>query len=216
MNHRSLSNEITLTAKISSTLIAGRVHFDCLLKNQQEILSTASVFSGIFNQGRQDSSAGCVDGDYFENVVFRSINISLAEAGLDVPLFKVLGELVHAGGSFLVSYTSVSDESRVHKQTEQALGRGYPPVVTPLGYLLFLAGCGMKLRDHRSAHDRGRDSSKLQGFKPLNVEERKKKGLSLIRELHQFIGTRPENDELARACRTRAFATIEKIHTMSD
>ena len=216
LNHRRLSNEITLSTKISPTLIAGRVHFDCLLKNQQEILSTASVFSGIFNQGRQDPSAGCVDGDYFENVAFRSINISLTEAGLDVPLFKVLGELVHAGGSFLVSYTSVSDESRVHKQTEQALARGYPPVVTPLGYLLFLAGCGVKLKDRPPTHDRRRDSSKLQGFKPLNAEERKKKGLSLIRELHQFIGTRPENDELARACRTRAFATIEKIHTMSD
>lgn len=214
MNHRRLSNEITLTTKISPTLIAGRVYFDCLLRNQQEILSTTSVFSGIFNQGRQDPSAGCVDGDYFENVAFRSINISLTEAGLDVPLFKVLGELVHAGGSFLVSYTSVSDESRVHKQTEQALAKGYPPVVAPLGYLLFLAGCGVKLKDRRAATDDKRNEpSKLQGFKALNTEERKKKGLSLIRELHQFIGSRPENDELARACRTRAFATIEKIQT---
>jgi hypothetical protein len=145
-------------------------------------------------------------------VSFQSINISLTQTGLDVPLFKILGELVPAGGSFLVSYTPSSDESRAHKETEQGLRRGYPPVVTPLGYLLFLAGCGTRLKDQRIQDGRG-GSGKVQGFKPLDAEERKRKGLSLIRELHQFIAAKSEDDELARAGRTRAFATIEKIQT---
>ena len=213
LDQRNLSNEIMLSTKISPALFTGCVHFDCLLKNQQGFLSTTAVFSGIFNQGQQDTSLGYVDGDYFENVAFQSINISLTDTGLDVPFFKILGELVPSGGSLLVSYTPLVDESRVHKETEQALGRGYPPVATPLGYLLFLAGCGMKLKDRRYTQDKREISGKLQGFKPLNAEERKRKGLSLIRELHQFIGTKSEDDDLARACRTRAFATIEKTQT---
>jgi hypothetical protein len=173
------------------------------------------VFSGIFNQGRQTHSTGCVDGDYFENVSFQSIKLSLTDTGLDVPLFKILGELVPGGGSFLVSYTPNSDESRAHNQTKQALERLYPPVVTPLGYLLFLADCWIGIKDKRSTKDGGDGLAKLQGFKALNAEESKRKGLSLIRELHQFFGTKFENDELARACRTRAFAAIEKIHAIS-
>jgi len=214
LNQRNLSDEIMISVGISPALLAGRMHFDCLLKNRKGILSSAAVFSGIFNQGRHDPSVGCVDGDYFENATFQSVNISLTDTGLDVPLFKILGELVPAGGSFLVSYAPVSAESKAIKQTEQALGRGYPPVATPIGYLLFLAGCGVKLTDRRSTHDKRRNPSKLQGFKPLNAEDGKRKGLSLIRVLHQFIGTDSGDDELARACRTRAFATIEKIHVM--
>ena len=213
LNQRKLSNEIMLSTKTSPALLAGRVQFDCLLKTQQGTLSTAAVFSGSFSQGRQDFSPGCVDGDYFEHVTFQSINISLTDTGLDVPLFKILGELVPSEGSFLVSYTPSSNESRAHEETKQALERGYPPVVTPLGYLLFLAGCGMRLKDRRYMQDGRGGSGKLQGFKPLNAEERKRRDLSLIRELHQFVSTKSEDDELARACRTRGFATIEKIQT---
>lgn len=213
LDERNLSNEISLSMKITPTSITGRVHFVCLLKNRQTILSSAAVFSGIFEQS-QRGSAGCVDGDYFEDVAFQSINISLTDTGLDVPLFKILGELIPAGGTFTVSYAPAPEESRSHKETKQALERDYPPVVTPLGYLLFLADCGIDLKDKRSTEGQ-RQSGKIQGFRALNAEERKKKGLSLIRELHHFLGTRSEDDELARACRTRAFAAIEKLHTIS-
>jgi len=212
LNQRKLSNEITLSTKTTPTSLRGRVYFDCLLKNGQGVFSTEAVFSGIFEQ--QDPVPGCVDGDYTENVRFQVINISLTDTRLDVPLFKILGELVPAGGSFLVSYNPTSNNSRVHKETKQALDRGYPPVATPLGYLLFLAGCGIGLKDSHSTEYGSGESAKLQGFKALNSEERKRKGLSLIRELHQFIGTSSEaDDELARACKTRAFATIEKIQS---
>ena len=213
LNQRKLSNEITLSTKISPTSHAGPVYFECMLKNRQEVLSTAAVFSGIFEQSQQDPAPGFVDGNYTENVRFQAINISLADTHLDVPLFQILGELVPAGGSFLVSYNPISNNSRVHKETKQALERGYPPVATPLGYLLFLAGCGMGLKGPHPTEDVSGESTKLQGFKALHSEERKRKGLSLVRELHQFIGTRPEDDEPARACKTRAFATIEKIQS---
>ena len=214
LNERKLSNEITLSTKTTPTSLTGPVHFECLLKNGQGVLSTGVVFSGIFEQSQQDPVPGCVDGDYTENVRFQAINISLTDTRLDVPLFKILGELVPAGGSFLVSYNPTSNNSRVHKETKEALGRGYPPVATPLGYLLFLAGCGIGLKDSHSTEYGLGESAKLQGFKALNSEERKRTGLSLIRELHQFIGTSSEaDDELARACKTRAFATIEKIQS---
>jgi hypothetical protein len=214
LDERNLSNEISLSTKITSTSITGRVRFDCLLKDRQTILSTSAVFSGIFEQSQEGPTAGCVDGDYFEDVTFQSINISLTGTRLDVPLFKILGEIVPAGGAFIVSYAPASEESRSHKETKQALERDYPPVVTPLGYLLFIADCGIDLKDKRSTEGQ-RQSGKIQGFRAVNAEERKKKGLSLIRELHHFLGTRSEDDGLARACRTRAFAAIEMLHAIS-
>lgn len=171
-------------------------------------MSAGPVFSGILIRG-QSRLVGCVDGAYFENATFPFGSILLNDGGLDATLFGFLGELVPAGESFTVSYSHAGRESKVHKQTIQALNRGYPAVVTPLGYLLFLAGCGMGLKNLHPRNPR-ESSGKLQGFKALNSADLKKKGLRLIRELHKFMGTQKENDGLARECRLRAFAAIEK------
>jgi hypothetical protein len=206
---RKLSNNLTLQTKTNPTLLTGQLHFEVyLLGGREGVLSAAPVFSGILIRG-QARLVGCVDGDYFENAAFPSGSISLNDGGLDATIFGILGELVPAGGSFTVSYSHAGRDSKVHKQTSQALGRGYPPVVTPLGYLLFQADCGIRLKNLHPRNPR-ESSGKLQGFKALNSGDLKKKGMQLIRELHQFMGSQAEDDELTRTCKLRAFAAIEK------
>ena len=179
---RKLSNHLTLQTKTNPTLLTGQLHFEVYLLSGEGVLSTAPVFSGILIRG-QTRLVGCVDGDYFENATFPSGSISLNDESLDATLFEILGELVPAGGSFTVSYSHAGRESKIHKQTSQALGRGYPPVVTPLGYLLFLADCGLGLKNLHPGNPR-EGSGKLQGFKALNSEDLKKKGVRFIQDDH--------------------------------
>lgn len=208
---RKLSENLALLTKTNPTLLTEQLHFEIYLLSGREgriLLSTAPVFSGVLIRAH-GRPVDCVDGDYFEDATFSTSTISLNDESLDATFFGILGELVPAGGSFKVSYSFPGRRSKVHEQTSQALERGYPPVVTPLGYLLFQAGCGVGLKDLHPRNSR-ESSSKLQGFKALNSEDLRRKGLRLIRELHQFVGTDTEDDELARACRVRAFAAIEK------
>ena len=212
---RKLSDEFTIRVNVTPTLFVDQVRFDLwLLKAKEDSVSAAPVFSGVFNAGLQGQFAeGCINGDYYPLVPFTSGSLSLTEDGLDVPFFRILGELVPAGGSLTVSCSLLSSDFKIHKQSRQALERGYPPAVTPLGYLMFFAGCGLDLRCLRHVEG-GQDSSwRLQGFKPLDQEQGRRKGIMLIRELHQFIATEAENDELARGCRFKAFALIEKLRT---
>lgn len=184
-----------------------------LLKDQGNVSSIDPVFSGLFSRGRPSQFIlGWVDGDYFETATFPSSdNFSLSEAALDASFFKIIGGLVPPGGSFMVSYSLFSKESKIHKETKQALDRGYPPVVTPIGFLLFQAGCGMGFKDWYFAEGGREGPEKLQGFKPMNSEAAKEKAKSMIQELHRFRSVQSENHELTHACKSRADHVIREL-----
>jgi hypothetical protein len=57
-------------------------------------------------------------------------------AGLEEALFLALSDLVPAGGHLMVEY-----DSPAQRESERILTLDYPPVTSPLGYLLFRAGC---------------------------------------------------------------------------
>ena len=120
-----------------------------LVKPENGELSLDPVFSGLFSAGRPSQYIqGWIDGDYFETATFPTeTRLALSESGLDGELFTMLGELVPPGGSLMVSYSLFSKESYAHRETKLGLDRGYPPVVAPLGFLLFRAGCGMGFKD---------------------------------------------------------------------
>ena len=48
-----------------------------------------------------------------------------------------MSRIIPAGGHLMVSY---EDNDAIHRQTDRALTSGVPPVLTPLGYLLFVSG----------------------------------------------------------------------------
>ncbi len=177
--------------------------------------SSDSVFSGVYSAGRQSQSiAGWVDGDYFDTATFPDgSRISLGELNLDAELFKVLGGLVPQGGSLVVSYRLFSKESRIHRETRSGLDRGYPPVVTPLGFLLFLAGCGMGFKDWYFAEGGREGPEKLQGYKALNQRSGEQKAEEMLQELRQFISRPREEDNLARECRSRAELVMRELET---
>jgi hypothetical protein len=175
-------------------------------------VSVDPVFSGLFSSGRESQNIrGWVDGDYFDTAKFQNgSRISLTEGGFDLELFKVLGNLVPEGGSFMVSYSLFSKESRIHIDTKQGLDRGYPPAVTPLGFLLFCAGCGMGFKDWYFAEGGREGPEKLQGFKPLSPDLGREKAREMLQELRIFSSA-PAQDDLAEECRVRAGKVIREL-----
>ncbi|MEM3383057.1 MAG: DUF1122 family protein [Nitrososphaerales archaeon] len=157
-----------------------------LLKNEK--IFNPPVFVGIYSSGRASLGIkGWIDGDYNENISSNGLNVNLAEYGLDIKLFKTLGNLIPRGGSMMVSYSMIYGESNVHIETMKALARGIPSILTPLGYLLFHAGCWAYFRDWYYPEGGNEGPKKLQGFKPINCDDAMMKAKEVIRMLKEFI-----------------------------
>ena len=209
---RKLSDEFSVRANARPLRFVEQAIFDLrLLKGN--VSSIDPVFSGIFSLGRPSQFiVGWIDGDYFETATFPSSDtFSLSERGLDSSFFRIIGGLIPLGGSFMVSYSLFSKESKIHKETRLGLDKGYPPVVTPLGFLLFQAGCGMGFKDWYFAEGGREGPEKLQGFKPIDSETAKEKAKSIIQELQRFRIIQSDNDEFARACRARAERVVQEL-----
>jgi len=178
-------------------------------------LSADPVFAGLFSAGRRSQRIhGWVDGDYHDLALLSDgTSFSMSEASLDVELFRLLGGLVPVGGSLMVSYSLFSNESKIHKETRLGLDRGYPPVVTPLGFLLFAGGCGMGFKDWYFAEGGREGPEKLQGYKPINSEVARQKADFMLQELRAFASRTPY-DDLAYACRSKAERLISELEHM--
>jgi len=159
----------------------GSRYFQLFIANSEGGLANESLALGLHNSGPYPAF------NWLELIQYRSIlkfgdsTLDLAPAGLDATLFALLSGLVPAGGHLMVEY-----DSPTQRLTERILTRGYPQAASPLGFLMFRAGC-------RSYHDwyiseGGREGPrKLQGFKPFNAEIASEKTAALRRQLEEFL-----------------------------
>jgi hypothetical protein len=186
-----------------------------LVEERSGNVASPSAFSGLYSAGRKSQAIhGWVDGDYFDQIVLSNgTYFRLSDASLDIELFKLLGGLIPRGGSLMVSYSLFSNESMIHKETKLGLDRDYPPVVTPLGFLLFEAGCGMGFKDWYFAEGGREGPEKLQGFKALNSDIAKQKADHLLSELRAFTNRTPY-DHFAETCRSTAEKLIIELERM--
>lgn len=170
-------------------------YFELYLIRDEKIFKPPAFF-GIYSFGRSSLGIkGWIDGDYCENISSDKVNVNLAELGLDVKLFKTLGNLIPAGGSMMVSYNMISYESNVHKDTIKALSIGMPPILTPIGYLLFHAGCWAYFRDWYYPEGGNEGPKKLQGFKPINWDDATMRAKEVIRMLEEFVEKKNIDDK---------------------
>ena len=126
---------------------------------------------------------------------------------LEQELICALAGLAPAGGHLMVEY-----ESPAQKESERILGLGYPPVTSPLGYLLFSAGC-RSFRDWYISEGGREGPRKLQGYKPLNEAVAKERTEALRRQVGECLA-RPEaaaHGEHGRTARRLAKAVLEAL-----
>ncbi|MEM3085761.1 MAG: DUF1122 family protein [Halobacteria archaeon] len=110
-------------------------------------------------------------------------------------LFRLLGAAVGPGGHLSVKY-----ESAEHRTTARALAAGVPPPATPLGFLLWSAGCRW-FKDWYFSEGWLEGEQKLQGNVPLDGEHRRKREGEAVAEVRAWLRRSGEFDEeVRRAC----------------
>jgi hypothetical protein len=132
---------------------------------------------------------------------------TIGEKGLREVLC-LLGEIVPPGGHLMVEYDSAE-----RSMTARALPRGVPPLATPLGAALLVAGCGPGIRDWHIAEGGREGPRKLQGHKPLTEVDATRRGRQAASELVAFLESprRAPEDALSRAARRRARFVLSRL-----
>ena len=104
----------------------------------------------------------------------------------------------------------VEYDSPEQQDTARSLAMSIPPIATPLGCMLFLAGCGAGFKNWHFAEGGSEGPRKLQGYKALNSRHAQPKTGEAIQELIAFLGKLPSvaGSELERAAQNRALAIL--------
>jgi hypothetical protein len=190
----------------------GSRYFQLFLADASGRLADEPLAQGLHNSGPFPAYNWIELTQYHPVQRFADHISDLAGEGLDRKFFDMLSELVPPGGHIMVEY-----DSRGHRASERMLTRGYPPVTSPLGFLMFRAGC-RSYRDWYIAEGGREGPRKLQCFKPLNGDIRREREEQLRKELNAFLA-RPEESsrdewvELARRNAREVLAALEERHT---
>jgi hypothetical protein len=118
--------------------LSGWQGFSLALKDRKGTLAQPPVVEGIYSAGGKDAVRPWMDIAVTDVAEFGSgRRLELRESGLMQGLFHALSPLIPPGGHLMVSY---EDTDPLHRETDRALSAGVPPVLTPLGFLLFMSG----------------------------------------------------------------------------
>jgi hypothetical protein len=195
----------------------GAVYFQAFLRLSDGRLSSEPLLLALHNSGRFPAYNWIDVIRYEDGASFEGgERLDLAARGLDRRLFRLLGQLIPPGGHLMVEY-----ESEGQRLTQRLLTLGVPPVATPLGYLLFLSGCGASLRDWYISEGGREGPRKLQGFKPLDAEDARRKGRSMAEELRQFLARTPSREHrqwegLARRLARRVLRRLGRLDGLGN
>jgi hypothetical protein len=187
----------------------GSRYFQVLLADARGRLAKDALAIGLHNTGRYPAFNWVELTRYESMLTFDDETLDLVRDGFDLPLFKLLSELVPPGGHMMVEYDSPSQRA-----TERVLTLGYPQAASPIGYLMFQVGC-RSYRDWYISEGGREGPRKLQGFKPWNEEIAREKTGKLRQQLSEFLA-RPDvlqHKEWGDLARSNARRVLEALGT---
>ncbi len=135
--------------------------------------------------------------------------IDAGEGGLE-RLFALLVGLLPPGGHLMVEY-----DSPQRAETARELAHNVPALATPLGELLFRAGCGAHFKDWQIAEGGAEGPRKLQAYKPLTEEVARRWRREALAELRAFLDGGSSASDTFAAARERALALLRDLSQSS-
>jgi len=172
--------------------LSGWVAFSVALKDREGIPSSLPVVEGIYSKGGKDNIKPWMDISLAGFAEFRiGKRVDLHVAGLMQGLLRSLSRLIPPGGHMMISY---EDKDSIHRETHQALSKGVPPIITPLGLLLFYSGFRL-VKDWYLAEGGYEGPRKLWGEKPSDRSWSMIWDERTARELVDFFNTRKGSTE---------------------
>ncbi len=190
----------------------GARYFQLFLVDRRGRLSDGPIALGLHNSGPYPGY-NWIDLIRFDAApAFGGESVDLRVGGQERRLFRLLLELVPAGGHLMVEY-----ESPTQRESERILGLGYPAASSPLGYLLFSLGC-RSFRDWYISEGGREGPRKLQGFKPLDEEAVRQRVEALRQEMAAALSRRSgrERDAWGRTARRLARSVLRALEHEHD
>jgi hypothetical protein len=180
----------------------------------------APVFRGRYNAGRPSIFVpGWIDGEFVEDPAEdrrprTETSVIRLPSSVHEAIASKLGALVPPGGRFWLAYEAFDAEGVLMRETRAELRERVPLLATPIGYLLFRAGCWSGLRDWDIPEGGREGPRKLQGNKPLNAEYARQRAAEIVPALEEFAGNAKTG--LERRAALRAQKIVPALRAMAD
>ena len=197
-----LGGGVTLDVRLGPRSAVGSTYFRCYLATPGG-RTTAPVVFGLQNSGPYPGFNWVEVLDYFASLPLDGGGTFEVTAEVERALFERLAGVVPPGGHLMAEYDSVA-----RTLTARALSARVPPVATPLGSLLFEVGCGVAFRDWYISEGGREGPRKLQGFRALNEDHARTRGLEAAEALDAFLA---ERGALAEDLREVTFPLAESV-----
>lgn len=169
------------------------------------------VVAGVYSHGRPSQGiVGWLDLDVCDAVGLADGGQLRLSAAAARHLFRALGRLVPPNGKLMVAYEMYAHEGEIHRTTQRELALGVPPLATPLGALLYSAGCWLNIRDWYIPEGGREGPRKLQGNRPLDAQHLRRRLAEAIAVLDAFLATSAGRSDLD-AARRRAQRIIKAL-----
>lgn len=190
----------------------GATYFQLFLQNTSGDISQQPVIIGLHNTGKYPSY-NWIEINRFTPTIDFSSGTWVLNVELTKQLLQLLADLLPPGGHLMAEYDSLEQ-----LETARSLALGIPPAATPLGYILFLIGCGAGFKDWYFAEGGTEGPRKLQGFKALNSQQAQTKNEELVQELKAFLNRAASatTSGLERAAKERAKSILQKLDIAND
>jgi hypothetical protein len=190
----------------------GSTYFRAYLESNELGRTAEPVLMGLQNTGRYPGQ-NWVEVTHFQGrlplVDGREVEVP---EGIDLQIVQALARLVPPGGHLMMEY-----DSAARRITAQALAARVPPAATPLGAMMFAAECGVAFRDWYIPEGGREGPRKLQGFRALDEEHRRRRAPEMLAELEAFMERSKDLDWLVQAkTRPLAEAAIEVLRHRVD
>lgn len=167
------------------------------------------VIIALYSQGVKPFIKNWIDMDYCPLAILKNNSvIDLHKTKIEKKLFSLLGNIIQANGSMMISYELLSGEHEIHKKTRQMLKKSIPEILTPIGQLLLTAKCYASIKDWYIPEGGREGHKKLQGWKPLNNKIKKQRINTILTQIKEFK-KKPESNEYKKTIK-KTENTIKK------
>ncbi len=198
-----VGNGVQLAVEVGSKNSVGSDYFRASLQ-AEGVGRTAPFLWGLFNRGPFPGYNWVEVTGSLERVPLDSGDEVQIPEGIDLHVLTTLGTLVPAGGHLMVEYDAAHRAT-----TAQALAANVPPVATPVGAMMFAAGCGVAFKDWYLAEGGREGARKLQGFRAVDAAHEERRGREMFAELEAFMSRIRDVDwDIQAAVRPLAEAAI--------